>query len=502
MKKKSLPKFLAVFIALLVAFSMIGVMGVLTACNGDENGGGTLITGITLSHTAQQSVVQGTTLQLAATVQPATANQNVTWTSSHATVASVNAGLVTGLVASPQVVTITATSTNPAIAATVTVVVTAAGGGPVVPTEPVESISVVNMGGATLSSGQTTQLLAAVLPVAANQNIIWTQTGTGSVTGLPTAATPGGNPITVTAGDAGSVTISARPQGAPAMVETVTLTVTAGQITTAAQFLAMTMTGSYELANDITFDAPIEFPANTLGTEANPFRGNLNGNGHTLINVHILTPVAYSWGAAALFPFTNGATIQNLNIVDAFNTPGTGLGAGPTGAILIGNALNTTIRNVFVSGSIEAFGLADYAWRNDDWPATSGFWWERGGAIIDVIGTGTSLTNVVLDITSLDGFGAAIARVNNSTIPFVNVYVVQNWDLTYMSMSNNAGTTTYYYNPLIFARTGPDFIFAQNHVFPGVTVLQPGAAGATFALPATHWNLTTLVGGLPRVSLA
>ncbi len=74
------------------------------------------------------------------------------------------------------------------------------------------------------------------------------------------------------------------------------------------------LSGKYMLMNDIDLDGVAFTP---IGTEANPFNGELNGNGKTIKNLMTLAPVSASKVHYGLFGFISNATIKDLNI-DSF----------------------------------------------------------------------------------------------------------------------------------------------------------------------------------------
>jgi hypothetical protein len=141
---------------------------------------------------AQITVPNGT-LQLTASVLPTAANQNVVWSiTSGSEFATINAsGQVTAT--ANGTVTVKAVSTvNPAVFNTIQVVIS----GQITPVTSV-AISVENNAdpAITIANG-TLQLLAAVLPVAANQNVTWSivsgnEFATVNATGLVTATANG-----------------------------------------------------------------------------------------------------------------------------------------------------------------------------------------------------------------------------------------------------------------------------------------------------------------------
>ncbi len=121
-------------------------------------------TGISLS-TTSCTIDNGDSCQLAATVLPATANQNVVWTSSNRAVATVTNGLIQAKHSGKAI--ITATSVDGGLIATCEVTVIS---------PPVESVH-INPSELRLTLKTSSQLTATVLPTNAdNQNVRWSTT--------------------------------------------------------------------------------------------------------------------------------------------------------------------------------------------------------------------------------------------------------------------------------------------------------------------------------------
>jgi uncharacterized protein YjdB len=160
------------------------------------------VTGVAVSPTSA-TVNIGDTKQLATTIIPSNStNQNVTWSSDNATVATVNAsGMVIGVAAGTATITVTTADGNKTAPAVITVI-------------PV-SVTSVTVAPATTSLfvGQKQQLTATISPSnATNQNVTWTSSDVSVVTvsasGLVTTVAAGTATITATTED-GSKTASA-----------------------------------------------------------------------------------------------------------------------------------------------------------------------------------------------------------------------------------------------------------------------------------------------------
>lgn len=160
------------------------------------------VTGVSVSP-ATVTIGLGTTQQLNATIAPANAtNQNVTWTSSNTSVATVNAsGLVSAVAAGTATITVKTVDGNKTATSAITV-----------STIPVSSVA-VSPTSASLYAGNTQQLTATISPTnATNKNVTWASSNTAIATvnsaGLVTAVAAGSATITATTQD-GNKTSSA-----------------------------------------------------------------------------------------------------------------------------------------------------------------------------------------------------------------------------------------------------------------------------------------------------
>jgi uncharacterized protein YjdB len=170
------------------------------------------VTGVSLNKTATTLFVGGTET-LIATIAPSNAtNQNLTWTTSDDSVATVNsAGLVTAVAEGTATITVTTADGGFTAVCAVTV-------NPVV----VTGVS-LNKTALTLIVGGTETLTATVAPAnATNQNVTWTSGDTNVATvnnaGLVTGVAVGMATITVTTEDGGktadcTVTVTPPPPG-------------------------------------------------------------------------------------------------------------------------------------------------------------------------------------------------------------------------------------------------------------------------------------------------
>ena len=103
------------------------------------------------------------------------------------------------------------------------------------------------------------------------------------------------------------------------------------------------LTAYYKLTADIDLSGVANF--SPIGPDSNsPFAGKLTGNGHVISNLKINN---VNSKRQALFGYTNGATIENLGLVNV-NV----VGEGDIGAV-VGKGIGTTIQQVYVTGYIE-----------------------------------------------------------------------------------------------------------------------------------------------------
>lgn len=105
--------------------------------------------------------------------------------------------------------------------------------------------------------------------------------------------------------------------------------------------IANDLTGDFVLTQDITLSGEWT----PIGTEAAPFKGKINGNGHSIKGLTVTS----GKDNQGFFSFTKGATIQNVRFVGA-----TVKGDKQVG-IVAGQAINTTIDQVFTSGVVTGY---------------------------------------------------------------------------------------------------------------------------------------------------
>ncbi len=92
-------------------------------------------------------------------------------------------------------------------------------------------------------------------------------------------------------------------------------------------------------------------PFNPIGHSSNgkSFNGTFDGQGHTISNMYEQSDLSawqYEGEYYGLFAYTNGATIKNVTIADAYISSGRNEAAG-----VVGNAVNTTFSDITISNT-------------------------------------------------------------------------------------------------------------------------------------------------------
>ena len=104
--------------------------------------------------------------------------------------------------------------------------------------------------------------------------------------------------------------------------------------------IANDLSGTYVLKNDITLSDAEWTP---IGTSSDPFKGTLDGNGHTIKG---LTVGNGANDDKAFFGFTNGATVKNIGFTSAV------VKGHNQAAIVVAKATSSTLSNIYVSGVV------------------------------------------------------------------------------------------------------------------------------------------------------
>lgn len=158
-----------------------------------------------------RTLMKGETLQLNAVVYPETENQEVTWSSSNETIATVSNGLVTALRKGNVVITATSVK-NLDVKSTYSIAVDATEQTYVAP----ESVEIDPVENPTCKVGTKLKLTAKVLPADAKQSLIWT-------TSDPKVATVSGGNVLGTG--EGEVVITAKSRIDETLIDQITITV-------------------------------------------------------------------------------------------------------------------------------------------------------------------------------------------------------------------------------------------------------------------------------------
>ena len=104
--------------------------------------------------------------------------------------------------------------------------------------------------------------------------------------------------------------------------------------------IANDLSGTYVLKNDITLSDAEWTP---IGTSDHPFKGTLDGNGHTIKG---LTVGNGANDDKAFLGFTNGATVKNIGFTSAV------VKGHNQAAIVVAKATSSTLSNIYVSGVV------------------------------------------------------------------------------------------------------------------------------------------------------
>lgn len=118
------------------------------------------------------------------------------------------------------------------------------------------------------------------------------------------------------------------------------------KISTEAQLRAIAndLNGSYVLENDITLSDNEWIP---IGTKDSPFKGTLDGQGHTIKGLTVGNGANNDSNKnKAFFGFTNGATVTNIGFTSAV------VKGHEQAAIVVAQAISSTLSNIYVSGVV------------------------------------------------------------------------------------------------------------------------------------------------------
>lgn len=171
--------------------------------------------------------------------------------------------------------------------------------------------------------------------------------------------------------------------------------------------MASDLAGSYVLGGDITLTSEWV----PIGTSATPFTGTLDGAGHSIKGLTILSQA----DNVGLFSFTKNATMKNLRF------PGVRIAGNKQAGAVAGQAINSTIDQVFVSGVVTGYDhiggvvgdvRGDYnageVTTVTNCLSTAGVYstQHQAGVLVGWINSGTIKNNVVLGSAQATGNGA------------------------------------------------------------------------------------------------
>lgn len=132
------------------------------------------------------------------------------------------------------------------------------------------------------------------------------------------------------------------------------------------------------------------------GTTNTVFKGNLDGNGHTVYGLYYKPGNTYT--AVGLIPAANGATVKNLQLKDSF------VAGGHWTAALIGYSTNSTVEQVVIDSSVTVWGYnAGNVYYNG-----SNLYWPLVGAANTGVAFGSAGMSAVI------GYAAGTITIKNA----------------------------------------------------------------------------------------
>ena len=205
-------------------------------------------------------------------------------------------------------------------------------------------------------------------------------------------------------------------------------------VSTAQEFMAMTLDGNYHLTQNIDFTGVNFVPVgggshylpaigDAAAQWAAAFQGTFDGRGFALRNITTQSTTHWAWYSGGVFRQLDGATIRNLVVENATLQAATA-GLPPHEALaprvlraglLVGRMRNSTITNVSVSGAV-----------ND---TTMGDGHARGAGLIGAMitgGAGNRVNGVVLNVSNnhTGNFFGIVNQGGNAAHHISNVFVV------------------------------------------------------------------------------
>ncbi|MFC1644147.1 GLUG motif-containing protein, partial [Candidatus Omnitrophota bacterium] len=200
------------------------------------------------------------------------------------------------------------------------------------------------------------------------------------------------------------------------------------------QLMAHDLTASYTLANDIDASETAVWNSGAgfdpIGDDAAKFSGTFNGNGYVISNLFINadSEIGVTEVTVGLFGYTNGATVENIGLLDVSVT-GTYQTAHLSVGALIGYAWGTTITNVYSTGSVESRGSDTVAYYSRA-GGLVGTNWLSGSGQITTITDSYSTANVESSGALTGSYAGGLIGQSSATagaiVRIVNSYATGN----------------------------------------------------------------------------
>lgn len=305
-----------------------------------------VVTGLSLNRSSIGFAAASGSCTLTATAVPTNApDKSVTWTSSNTSVAAVDAnGTVTAVGSGTATVTATSNS-NPSKFASCAVSVSSS--------TPSSDIALKALSTTSSSITPKWTFTADAYLDSFSVEIVPTDGGTTSTTKVALSTSPYNFTINgLTLLTDYTITISPCDAGGNAYGNSLTLYVTPmsadKSYTLIASLSDLTSKVGTDLSGTYILTADITNSGSTMIGSSSYFQGVFNGNGHTIsgINISVSNGAVY----AGLFPYINGAFIQNLTLDGTVSCQDTTSSASYAG-ILSGQISNAMVSRVHIFGS-------------------------------------------------------------------------------------------------------------------------------------------------------
>jgi hypothetical protein len=233
-------------------------------------------------------------------------------------------------------------------------------------------------------------------------------------------------------------------------LEQLTEALVATPIRTLAELRSMSVSGNYELANDIDASATASTPFVPVGTSSAPFTGTFNGKTFKITNLTIAGGRSY----AGMFGYASGATLFNIRLTNAKLTNATSYSY--TGA-LVGYMTATSLYDSQVSGSVSGGTRTGGAVGNATGSTISGL--SASGLSVTgttyvggLVGYMTSSTYLIGcstsggSVTGGDSTGGLVGRAHNASLSYS-----QGTTVKVIGTTNTGGLVGYASNATIYS---------------------------------------------------